>query len=94
MTLQIAPFLQAVVVNNGSDLHIKVGGPPKIRISGTLVPLDVEPITPQGAESLILETMSDDVREHFLLTWCVAHLAPPTRCCRACRRNGPCFKSA
>jgi twitching motility protein PilT len=66
LTLQIAPFLQAVVVNNGSDLHIKVGAPPKIRISGTLVPLDVDPITPQGAESLILETMSDDVRAHFL----------------------------
>ena len=68
MTLQIAPFLQAVVVNNGSDLHIKVGAPPKIRISGTLAPLDVDPITPQGAESLILETMSDDVRAHFLAT--------------------------
>jgi twitching motility protein PilT len=68
LTLQIAPFLQAVVVNSGSDLHIKVGGPPKIRISGTLVPLDVDPITPQGAESLILETMSDDVRAHFLAT--------------------------
>jgi len=68
LTLQIAPFLQAVVVNNGSDLHIKVGAPPKIRISGTLAPLDVDPITPQGAESLILETMSDDVRAHFLAT--------------------------
>ena len=39
MPLQIAPFLQAVVVNKGSDLHIKAGSPPKIRISGTLVPV-------------------------------------------------------
>jgi twitching motility protein PilT len=65
LTLQIAPFLQAVVVNNGSDLHIKVGGPPKIRISGTLVPLQVDPLTTEGAESMILETMPADVRAHF-----------------------------
>jgi twitching motility protein PilT len=68
LTLQIAPFLQAVVVNNGSDLHVRVGGPPKVRISGTLVPLDVEPLTADGAESMILETMKDDVRERFLAT--------------------------
>ena len=48
VTLQIAPFLQAVVVNNGSDLHIKVGSPPKIRISGSLVPLQVDPLTAGG----------------------------------------------
>ena len=34
MSLQIAPFLQAVVVNHGSDLHLKAGSPP-IRISGS-----------------------------------------------------------
>ena len=41
VSLQIGPLLQAVVVNNASDLHIKVGSPPKIRISGSLVPLQV-----------------------------------------------------
>src|SRR6478609_8492837 len=41
-SLGIAPFLQAVVVNNGSDLHLKVGGPPRVRIRGSLVPLEVE----------------------------------------------------
>ena len=65
MTLQIAPFLQAVVVNNGSDLHIKVGSPPKIRISGTLVPLQVDPLSVEGAESMIRETMAADIRAHF-----------------------------
>jgi len=65
LTLQIAPYLQAVVANHGSDLHIKVGSPPRIRISGTLVPLQVPPMTAEGAKSLIRETMSDDVAAQF-----------------------------
>jgi twitching motility protein PilT len=65
MTLQIAPFLQAVVVNRGSDLHIKVGAPPKIRISGSLVPLQVDAFSAEHAWSVIRETMPADVQEHF-----------------------------
>ena len=68
MSLQIAPFLQAVVVNHGSDLHLKAGSPPKIRISGSLVPLQVDPLTPDGVWSVIRETMPDDVLEHFEAT--------------------------
>jgi twitching motility protein PilT len=68
MTLLIAPYLQAVVVNKGSDLHIKVGGPPRIRISGTLVPLQVDPLTPEAAWAMIGETMTPDVREQFVLS--------------------------
>ena len=68
MTLQIAPFLHAVVVNKGSDLHIKAGGPPRIRISGTLVPLQVEPLTPEQAWSMIGETMTPAVRELFVFS--------------------------
>ena len=68
MTLQIAPFLQAVVVNKGSDLHIKAGSAPKVRISGSLVPLQVDPLTADGAWQLIRETMPADVEQHFLDT--------------------------
>ncbi len=68
MALQIAPLLQAVVVNNGSDLHLKAGGAPKIRISGALVPLQVEPLTADTAYSMITETMPADVLDHFVKT--------------------------
>ena len=64
-TLQIAPFLQAVVVNHGSDLHLKVGSPPRVRISGSLVPLEVEPMTASGVEALVRETMPTDVEDTF-----------------------------
>ncbi|GAA1156744.1 PilT/PilU family type 4a pilus ATPase [Nocardioides aquiterrae] len=64
-TLQIAPFLHAVVVNHGSDLHLKVGSPPRVRISGSLVPLEVEPLTAAGVEALVRETMPADVEATF-----------------------------
>ena len=65
MTSLIAPFLQAVVVNKGSDLHIKAGGPPRIRISGTLVPVESEPLSPDQTWAMIRETMPADVAEHY-----------------------------
>jgi twitching motility protein PilT len=68
MSLQIAPFLQAVVVNKGSDLHLKAGSPPKIRISGSLVALQVDPLTADSAWSIIRETMPADVEEQFTTT--------------------------
>lgn len=67
-TLRIAPFLQAVVVNNGSDLHLKAGAPPRVRIRGSLVPLEVEPLTADALESLVRETMTPDVAAQFLAT--------------------------
>ena len=65
MTLRIEPFLQAVVANRGSDLHLKVGSPPKVRISGSLVALQVEPMTSEDAEALIRETMSEETAATF-----------------------------
>src|SRR3546814_2646806 len=61
VSLQIAPFLNAVVVNRGSDLHIKAAGPPRIRISGSLVPLQVDPLTADQSWEMILETMPADI---------------------------------
>lgn len=68
MTLQIAPYLDAVVSHRGSDLHIKAGSPPKVRISGSLIALDVEPLSAETAEKLILETMSQEIQETFAAT--------------------------
>lgn len=66
--MHIAPYLQAVVVNRASDLHIKAGSAPKIRISGSLVPLQVEPLTAEQAWTAIQETMPPDVEEQFVAT--------------------------
>ncbi|WP_323793415.1 PilT/PilU family type 4a pilus ATPase [Nocardioides sp.] len=63
--LQLTPFFQALVDHKGSDLHLKVASPPKIRISGVLTPLDHPPLTPQQAEEWITETMDADTRRKF-----------------------------
>jgi twitching motility protein PilT len=68
VTVQIAPYLNAVVVNGGSDLHLKAGGPPRIRISGSLVPLQVEPLTPEQSWEIIRETMPAEVADEFAAT--------------------------
>lgn len=68
MPLQITPYLHAVVVNKASDLHIKAGSAPRLRISGSLVPLQVDPLTPEAALELIRETMPEDVADQYART--------------------------
>ena len=41
--LEIDRILRAVVKLKGSDLHLKVGRPPFIRVAGTLKPLNRRP---------------------------------------------------
>lgn len=60
------PYLRSLVEFKGSDLHLKVGGPPRIRISGALTPLQAPPLTYEQCEQMVLETMDDETRAKFL----------------------------
>jgi len=62
---QITPYLRAVVLNGGSDLHIKPSRPPRVRIGGSLVPLEVEAMSPAAVDVLIRETMTAEMAAHF-----------------------------
>jgi twitching motility protein PilT len=62
---QITPYLRAVVLNGGSDLHIKPLRPPRVRIGGSLVPLEVEAMSAATIDTLVRETMTADVAAHF-----------------------------
>ena len=64
-TLAVAPFLKAVVENGASDLHLKVGSPPRIRITGELCALDTPELTAPECERLIREMMNDETREKY-----------------------------
>jgi twitching motility protein PilT len=44
--------LQAMVQRGASDLHLKVGRPPTLRVDGELSPLDMPPLTPQDLKSI------------------------------------------
>jgi twitching motility protein PilT len=52
-TLHIDRILEACVNMKGSDIHLKVGKPPIIRVNGDFEPLPTEIITPDLATSLM-----------------------------------------
>ena len=64
--LSVLPYLRALVELRGSDLHIKVGSPARLRIDGRLRKLQGEPLTPADTESIALEVMREDLAEEFL----------------------------
>lgn len=47
-----------LVQRNGSDLHLKVGRPPMVRVQGSLVPLDQTPLKPEELKGLAEQIMT------------------------------------
>jgi twitching motility protein PilT len=58
-------WLQALVAARGSDLHLKVGSNPRMRVDGRLVPVDGPAITPEMAEDLLREVIRPDLYDEF-----------------------------
>jgi twitching motility protein PilT len=52
-------LLETVVARNASDLHIKAGSPPVIRIDGELLLLDESKLAPQDTKDVAAALMSD-----------------------------------
>ncbi len=52
-------FLRYIVDIKASDLHVKVGSPPTIRISGELHPLEYPVLEPDETQSLAMSMMDD-----------------------------------
>ncbi len=64
----VEPFLRALVETGGSDLHCKVGSPPRVRLDGRLRKLQAASLTPVDTESMVNEVLREDLREDFLRT--------------------------
>ena len=64
----IDDLLRALVEHGGSDLHIRVGVPPLIRVRGDLTPLEYPPLTPEDAEELMFSLMNEERKQKFLQT--------------------------
>ena len=58
-------LLRTTVERGGSDLHIKVGAPPLIRVSGDLVPLDAEPLSQDEARRLSYTDLTPEQQTRF-----------------------------
>jgi twitching motility protein PilT len=61
----LEPYLRALVELLGSDLHCKVGSPPRVRIDGTLRKLQAPVLTPADTEQMLREILRPDLQEHF-----------------------------
>src|SRR2546422_2805770 len=62
---RINTFLELVVSQKGSDLHLMSGQPPRIRLYGDLIPIKYRELSADETAALLAETMTDEVRQHF-----------------------------
>jgi twitching motility protein PilT len=53
-------LLALLVRQGGSDLHISVGTPPRIRIDGELLPVEYPPLSPDEARRLATSVLTSD----------------------------------
>ncbi len=60
--LEIDKLFRALVKLEGSDLHLKVGRPPHVRVAGSLRPLNRGPIEKEEMERLIFAMFDSDPR--------------------------------
>ena len=63
--LAIDPYLRALVDVTGSDLHLKAGVVPRIRLDGTLRPLRTGPLTGADTELMLAEILRPDLVAEF-----------------------------
>jgi len=63
--MEIHNLLQVLIDQNGSDMHIKAGSRPCLRVDGRLSLLDSPPLEPQDTERLAFELMNDRQKELF-----------------------------
>jgi len=62
---EVSRLLQALVRLEGSDLHLKVGKPPYVRVKGALQPLKADPISDEAMTRLV-SSMLDARRREIL----------------------------
>jgi twitching motility protein PilT len=66
--LSVVPFLHALVEAHGSDLHCKVGSPPRLRLHGRLRRLEAPVLTAADTEAMIAEVLSGASAADFART--------------------------
>ncbi|MEW6683630.1 MAG: type IV pilus twitching motility protein PilT [Nitrospirota bacterium] len=66
MSLNIDELLKAAVAKRGSDLHLKVGSPPTVRVDGHLEPLDPSVrLTQEDAVAIAFSIMNNTQKQRF-----------------------------
>ena len=63
---EIDKLFNAMIKAGGSDLHLKVGLPPRMRIHGGLRNTNVPELTEKRMEELVFEILTEKQKEYFL----------------------------
>ncbi|MCX6830578.1 MAG: type IV pilus twitching motility protein PilT [candidate division Zixibacteria bacterium] len=63
--VNLRELLEILVEKNASDLHLAVGSPPKIRVDGRLLTLDMDALTPDATKKLAYSMMSEKQKQRF-----------------------------
>ncbi|HEX2027646.1 MAG TPA: PilT/PilU family type 4a pilus ATPase [Nitriliruptorales bacterium] len=67
--VDVNDYLSLLVDKNGSDLHVKAGGPAFVRVDGDLSPLSsMPPLSPADTERFAFAMMDDRVAQRFVDT--------------------------
>jgi len=62
---RVDAFLELLIKQKGSDLHLVSGNPPRIRLYGEIHPIKYRELTEDETKDLLFEIMSDRVRTIF-----------------------------
>ena len=63
--MHINTLLEGMVKVKASDLHLKVGSPPMMRVNGELRPINSSSLTPQATEEWMAEITPPRKRQVF-----------------------------
>jgi len=65
MSNQIDQYLRHLIANDGSDLHLIAGQPPRIRVYGDINPIENEVLEPDRAEAIFMEIMDEKAQREL-----------------------------
>lgn len=63
--VNVDEYLRYLIEKKASDLHIKAGGPPYIRVTGSLIKTEFPPLSAADCERVAMGLMTDDAVERF-----------------------------
>jgi twitching motility protein PilT len=66
--MNLKSLLERMVREEASDLHLKAGSPPVLRIDGKLVVLKEEPLSPEELRKTAQQIMTKDQQDEFIRT--------------------------
>ena len=67
--LDLEELLRYTVEHSGSDLHVKVGSPPHVRVDGQLLVAPFDTVMPADAERMAFAVLPRERADEFVETW-------------------------